>query len=131
MSSREEPSMGITSVEDVDPVTYLTPVGSTYYFRRPVPKHLLGYFFTNRGTVRTEWMESLRTKDRAEAKPLCNPRAVEVDELIREADAKLSAGTPAQAACWVSREVPRVPGITRLSLRQWDRALAKSGHRRP
>jgi integrase len=114
--------MGITSVEDVDPVTYLTPVGSTYYFRRPVPKHLLGYFFTNRGTVRTEWMESLRTKDRATAKPLCNRRAVETDTLIREAEAKLKASA-LPAAAWTQEQrddYERAELEHRLASAEWD-----------
>lgn len=48
--------------------TYLEKVSSTYYFRRPVPKDLVGRFVTKSGAIRTEWKWSLGTKDREEAK---------------------------------------------------------------
>lgn len=48
--------------------TYRHKVGPTYYFRRPVPKHLVGHFRTAKGAARTEWSISLRVKDRDQAK---------------------------------------------------------------
>ncbi|MET4133637.1 hypothetical protein ABIE62_002789 [Porphyrobacter sp. MBR-155] len=35
--------------------SYLDQVGSTYYFRRTVPKDLVGTFLTNSRRARTEW----------------------------------------------------------------------------
>jgi len=65
--------------------TYLNKTGSTYYFRRPVPDDLLGYFKTERGNPRTEWKRSLGTKDREQAKRLLRPHATETDKLIDDA----------------------------------------------
>jgi hypothetical protein len=66
--------------------------GSTYYFRRVVPEALRPYFLTASGKPRTEFMESLGTKDFARAKELDRLRGVEVDQLFREARAKLRQG---------------------------------------
>lgn len=71
--------------------THLDKTGSTYYFRRPVPKDLLGHFSTTTGKPRTEWKFSLRTKDREEAKRLLRPHVSETDRLIDEARAALTA----------------------------------------
>ena len=49
--------------------THLDKTGSTYYFRRPVPRDLIGQFTTATGKPRTEWKFSLGTKDREEARP--------------------------------------------------------------
>jgi integrase len=62
--------------------THLDKTGSTYYFRRPVPKDLVGYFTTATGKPRIEWKFSLRTKDREEAKRLVRPHVSETDKLI-------------------------------------------------
>lgn len=62
--------------------TYLNRTGAKYYFRRPVPKDLLGYFKTSTGKSRKEWKYSLGTSDRTEAKPLLRPFEIETDELI-------------------------------------------------
>lgn len=68
---------------------HLDKTGSTYYFRRPVPKDLIGQFFTATGQPRTEWKFSLRTKDREEAKRLKRSHEEETDKLIDEARAAL------------------------------------------
>jgi integrase len=75
-------------------VTYLDQVRSTYYFRRPVPLELKPYFVTSSGRQRVDWKETLRTKDRRIATERCNLRAVETDNEIRDARAKLRAGIP-------------------------------------
>lgn len=71
--------------------THLDKTGSTYYFRHPVPKDLIGYFTTATGQPRTEWKFSLGTKDREEAKRLLRPRVVETDNLIDDARAAMMA----------------------------------------
>lgn len=90
--------------------TYLDKVGSTYYFRRPVPKHLLGYFRTASGAVRTEWKYSLGVKDREQAKRLLPVRAIETDRLTESAEVELavSAASPHLSLCErEEREVER------------------------
>lgn len=69
--------------------THLDKTGSTYYFRRPVPKDLAGHFTTATGQPRTEWKFSLRTKDREEAKRLLRPHVAHTDTLIDEARAAI------------------------------------------
>lgn len=81
--------------------SYLEPVGKTYYFRRAVPKDLIGCFLTATGKPRTEWKVSLREKDRETAKRLLRPHEVETDRLIDEARAALRpapAPSPAELA---------------------------------
>jgi hypothetical protein len=65
--------------------THLNKTGSTYYFRRPIPDDLLGYFTTATGKARIEWKFSLRTKDREQAKRLLRPHVEETDKLIDDA----------------------------------------------
>lgn len=84
--------------------THLDKTGSTYYFRRPVPKDLLGHFTTDTGKPRTEWKFSLRTKDREEAKRRLRPWQVETDKLIDEARAFLGASEAAPAETAADRE---------------------------
>jgi len=71
--------------------THLDKTGSTYYFRRPVPTDLIGYFTTATGKPRKEWKFSLRTRDREEAKRLLRPHVSESDALIDDARAALTA----------------------------------------
>lgn len=71
--------------------THLDKTGSTYYFRRPVPKDLIGQFMTATGKPRTEWKFSLGTKDREQAKRLLRTHVAETDRLIDEARAALVA----------------------------------------
>ena len=72
--------------------SYLDQVGSTDYFRRTVPKDLVGTFLTNSGRARTEWKDSLATKDRETAKRRLRPHEIDTDALIdnARADAKSS-----------------------------------------
>ncbi len=72
--------------------------GATYYFRRAVPEPLRPYFLTASGAPRTEFMESLGTKDYAQAKERARLRGVEVDALLREARAKLKVGVKPEGA---------------------------------
>jgi integrase len=65
--------------------THLNKTGATYYFRRPVPDDLLGYFTTATGKPRIEWKFSLRTKDRELAKRLLRPHVADTDKLIDDA----------------------------------------------
>jgi len=65
--------------------TYLNRTGSKYYFRRPIPKDLIGHFKTETGGVRREWKYSLGVTDRGMAKPLMRPYEIETDRLILEA----------------------------------------------
>lgn len=76
--------------------THLDKTGSTYYFRRPVPKDLIGQFSTATGRPRKEWKFSLRTKDREEAKRLKRSHEEQTDALIDEARKALavSPGSP-------------------------------------
>ena len=71
---------------------YLNRTGPMYYFRRPVPKDLLGHFKTSTGGVRKEWKFSLGTTDRETAKPLLRPFEIDTDRLIAEARAASAQG---------------------------------------
>ncbi len=75
-------------------MTYLDYVSPIYYFRRTVPLDVRAYFLTSSGRQRVDWKETLRTKDRRVATERCNLRAVETDNEIRDARAKLRAGVP-------------------------------------
>ena len=109
--------------------SYLDQVGSTYYFRRSVPKGLAGAFFTNSGQPRTEWKFSLKTKGRETAKRLLRPHEIDTDALIDNArtDAKSlhqslpiavqNDSCPATPATFATRGLPRrsVSQLSRLS----------------
>ncbi len=43
---------------------YLHRRGATYYYRRPIPKNLIGVWLGPTGRPRKEWIVSLQTKDR-------------------------------------------------------------------
>lgn len=60
--------------------TYLTKRGATYYFRRAIPVELRLAF-----GGRAEFMLSLRSKDRAEAKLRIPAHTVETDKLLADA----------------------------------------------
>ena len=108
---------------------HLDQVGSTYYFRRTVPKDLVGTFLTNSGRARTEWKYSLGTKDREAAKRLLRPHEIDTDALIDNArtDAKSlhqslpiavqNDSCPATPATFATRGLPRrsVSQLSRLS----------------
>ena len=88
----------VTNVTGEPPMPSRLPKrGSTYYFRRVVPEVLRPYFLTASGKPRTEFMESLGTKNFEQAKELDRLRGVEIDALFREARAKLLAGAPVEA----------------------------------
>ena len=62
--------------------THLDKTGSTYYFRRPVPRDLIGQFITATGKARTEWKYSLGTKDREEARPELRQRRRKEEQTV-------------------------------------------------
>lgn len=74
--------------------TYLARIGATYYFRRPVPKDLIGHFKTAKGGTMAVWKVSLRVTDREAAKPLLRPHEMETDRLIEEARRELNLLPP-------------------------------------
>ena len=74
--------------------TYLARIGATYYFRRPVPKDLIGHFKTAKGGAMSVWKVSLRVTDREVAKPLLRPHEIETDRLIEEARRELNLLPP-------------------------------------
>lgn len=82
---------------------HLNKTGSTYYFRRPVPKDLLGHLKTKTGKPRTEWKISLRTKDREEAKRLLLPHEARTNAIIDEARLTLAEQAQAPSA---ARKMP-------------------------
>ena len=94
-------------------MTHLTQVGSTYYFRRVVPDELRPYFLTRTGKPRTEFMVSLRTKDRSTAKELCNLEAVKHDALLKEAREKLAQGLPPE-------RILRAAAVTPQKSQAWE-----------
>jgi integrase len=108
VSTGKNQRLGFTSVKGDDPVTHLTQVGSTYYFRRVVPDELRPYFLTRTGNPRSEFMVSLRTKDRATAKERCNLEAVKHDALLKEARKKLAQGLPPERIMRAA-VIPAVP----------------------
>lgn len=90
---------GVTSVTDHSPLqSHLSKVGSVYRLRRVVPEELRPFFLTKTGKPRTEFMESLGTKDRREAEERCRLRLVQIDQLFREARDKLSGKQDRSAA---------------------------------
>lgn len=97
--------------------TYLNKTGATYYFRRPVPDDLAGYFTTKTGKSRTEWKFSLGTKDRETAKRLLRPHEIETDRLIDEARAAL-------AQCPSAAPLGATTGRDEVALREREEAEA-------
>ena len=77
---------------------HLNKTGSTYYFRRPVPKDLIGLIKTKTGKPRTEWKISLHTKDREEAKRLILPHEARTNAIIDEARLTLAEQREAPSA---------------------------------
>ena len=84
--------------------TYLNKTGATYYFRRPVPDDLLGYFRTERDNPRAEWKRSLGTKDREDAKRLLRPHVNETDNLIDDAREALQIAPPLSPEAFAALE---------------------------
>jgi len=87
--------------------TYLAKRGATYYFRRAIPAELRPAF-----GGRAEFMVSLRSKDRAEAKRRIPAHTVETDKLLADAARSLAAKPaaapmPPRSAAQIERERTR------------------------
>ncbi|MES2289688.1 MAG: DUF6538 domain-containing protein [Pseudomonadota bacterium] len=67
--------------------THLAKRGSTYYFRRVIPEHLRSWF-----DGRTQWMYTLSTKDRDQAKRRVARETVKTDETIAMLERRVAAG---------------------------------------
>lgn len=72
--------------------THLSKRGATYYFRRVVPEELRPFL-----DGRREWMISLRTKDRADAKRAIPPLTMTTDAALEAAREQLASTTPVTA----------------------------------
>lgn len=84
--------------------TYLAKRGATYYFRRAIPVELRPAF-----GGRAEFMLSLRSKDRAEAKLRIPAHTVETDKLLADAARSLAGKrrpkpTPPRSAAQIERD---------------------------
>lgn len=111
--------------------TYLNKTGSKYYFRRPVPKDLLGRFTTSSGKPRTEWKYSLDAKDREAAKRLLRPHVIETDKMIDSARLALAAAAPSspQHRSRIDHEAEERQAQAELAEEQVQRQDARSGYR--
>lgn len=77
---------------------YLAKRGATYYFRRVVPDELQPFLRTANGKPRTEFMQSLGTKELATAKRLLGPAITASQHALDRAEALLAASrAPATA----------------------------------
>lgn len=109
--------------------THLAKVGATYYFRMAVPAELRPFLLTKSGKPRTEFMESLGTKDRDTAKRLLPDRVklahAELDaariRLARE-QAQGSAAEPASDLIDANLAEARAAHEARLAAQQKRRA---------
>lgn len=104
--------------------TYLAKRGSTYYFRRAVPLELRVAM-----EGRAEFMLSLGTKDRDEAKRRIPAQTLRTDALLADAAAKLAAAPPETATenrerVLGSRHVPPPP-MSRNPGRRWHRPMPR------
>lgn len=81
--------------------TYLAKRGATYYFRRVIPAELRPAF-----DGRSEFMISLRIKDRDQAKRLLPAHTANTDRLMDEARAGSAQDRPAEVA---ERHTPHTP----------------------
>lgn len=108
--------------------THLDKTGSTYYFRRPVPKDLIGQFRTANGQPRAEWKYSLRTKDREEATRLLRPWQIKTDKLIDDTRAALANAVPQVPAdlAEVEREREEQAALAELAAESAVRKAARS-----
>lgn len=86
--------------------TYLAKRGSTYYFRRVIPVELRAAL-----GGKSEFMQSLRTKDREHAKLLSRDKAKETDRLLD--DARRRAGMPTLAV-----RVVNAPALSEFQIEQ-------------
>lgn len=97
--------------------TYLAKRGSTYYFRRAIPVELRPAF-----GGRAEFMLSLRSKDRAEAKLRIPAHTVETDKLLADATQSL-AGKPAPKP-----KAPPSPAQTERERTRWEAEQEQADH---
>lgn len=104
--------------------THLDKTGSTYYFRRPVPKDLLGHFATSTGKPRIEWKFSLGTKDREQAKRLLRPHVEETDQLIDKARA--AASEPSLDPVAAERQREEIAALAAIAAKRIARREARS-----
>lgn len=102
--------------------SYLDQVGSTYYFRRTVPKGLVGTFLTSSGRARTEWKYTLGTKDRETAKRRLRPHEIETDALIDNARAQARSSEQSLPVCGAAQERELEIEAARLELAQESQA---------
>lgn len=98
--------------------TYLTKRGATYYFRRVIPDDLRAAF-----NGAGEFMFSLRTKDREEAKRKTRLESVRTDRLLEEARAGLDAPARSKGAATPYR------GMTTAELEQAEHAARDEAER--
>lgn len=107
--------------------SYLIKVGSTYRFRRPVPKDIIaqGLILTASGKPRTEWNISLNTKDHETAKRLRVPHIVDTDRQIDEARAKMKQATRTDPAAQ-AREREEAAAMAALAAESQARREARS-----
>ncbi|RZJ45942.1 MAG: hypothetical protein EON86_00335 [Brevundimonas sp.] len=77
-------------------MTYLERRGAMYRFRRVIPEELRPFFSTRTGKPRTEFSESLGTKDRREAERRCLERARETTAELDEARKRFKGGEPSR-----------------------------------
>lgn len=97
--------------------TYLAKRGSTYYFRQAIPVELRPAF-----GGRAEFMLSLRSKDRAEAKLRIPVHTVKTDKLLADATRSL-AGKPAPKPV-----APKSPAQIERERRQWEYEQERTNH---
>lgn len=98
--------------------------GGTYYFRRAIPAKLRPHFDGKR-----EWIVSLRTKDRAEAKSLIPHYVLAFDARVREA----LALSPLRVPEMVASDPPKagIPEGTKVSLLGMFEAYATEQRLKP
>lgn len=92
--------------------TYLAKRGATYYFRRVIPSHLTASL-----GGRVEFMWSLRTKDREQAKRLIPAQTAKSQQLLDDARTMTSPAAPEQPA------MPRSPREAAYEAAAWEARL--------
>lgn len=106
--------------------THLSRRGATYYFRRVIPDDVRSAFGD-----KAEWVHSLRTKDRDEAKRRAQDETVRTNDLIDAARAALSVA-PVEAADGPQSEKPEwQQEREEFALREAEERQERRRHRRP
>lgn len=90
---------------------YLAKRGATYYFRRVVPDELQPFIPTTNGKPRTEFMQSLGTKELAVAKRLLGPAITASQAALDHAQARLEASKVPP--------LPRTPVTPQMAYEWW------------